>query len=67
MTEIKPWMKIETKLWCKHAFSFYPKCDFGQISVFCNGIRRHGLKPTNFVYSNAYLQQKNIHGLKPKN
>ena len=20
-------MKIPTKSWCKHAFSFYPKCD----------------------------------------
>jgi hypothetical protein len=22
-------VKIQRKLWGKHAFSFYPKCDFG--------------------------------------
>jgi hypothetical protein len=30
IANIKAWewlVKIDTKLWCKHAFSFYPKCD----------------------------------------
>jgi hypothetical protein len=43
--------------------------NFWQINVFCNGSRRHGLKPTNFVHSGTYLQQicnKKIQGLKQK-
>jgi hypothetical protein len=37
-----------------------------KINKFSYGFWLYGLKSTNFVHSETYLQHKNIHGLKPK-